>query len=323
MRDDFVIEPSASDPRNIHDGLGLHGSTRNKLHEGTRQRIPKLGYELRGEIGRGATASVFEARHIQTNRKVAIKVYDDPADDSQRRKFRGECHVLSSDDLAGNSVVPALYDCVTGEAAQDTQSLIIMEFIRGRKIHEYARAIPTVEGKIELCARLFDALHELHKAGVKYGDLSANNVLVEVDDRVRLVDFGQARTVKDFRSASSRSLALGTPGYTPDNVLEGQVQSEAWSDIHAAGAVAYQVLTGQIKGHDARESEPTRRAALINAGVPADVAAILVKALRIKNTNKSVDPRLHESAEVVAKELRGCLERRAARRAARRRRRLA
>jgi len=126
-------------------------------------------------------------------------------------------------------------------------------------------------------------------------------VLIQKDDVVRLIDLGQAKTLRGVGTRSV-SVAGGTPDYQPDSVLRGEERLAAWVDIHALASVAFHALTDKAPGK--KESDARGNAsALRDARVPSAVARVLRKALREKDQRKETDPELYTSAAAVARDL--------------------
>ena len=303
-----VLPDSALGLTNIHQAAGLDDRACKRLWETTRRAIEHQALELQGEIAAGATAVVFDAREKVggrlVGRRLVVKVVVEPENQHALDCFRREVKVLASEHVP-TDVVPGLkyYQDVDDPAAPTVQPFLVAERIDGRPILDYVRyprPLPMSE-RIALVERCFLALDRLHSCNILHGDVSPNNVLIQKDDVVRLIDLGQAKTLRGVGTRSV-SVAGGTPDYQPDSVLRGEERLAAWVDIHALASVAFHALTDKAPGK--KESDARGNAsALHDARVPSAVARVLRKALREKDQRKETDPELYASAATVARDL--------------------
>ncbi|MEL6181934.1 MAG: AAA family ATPase, partial [Myxococcota bacterium] len=102
-------------------------------------------------------------------------------------------------------------------------------------------AIPTLLG---LLAQILDALEVLHNHGIIHRDLKPANILVDREERVRIVDFGVAKLLDEVNSLSIAGYVSGTPEFMAPEYIMGETLSPA-SDMYALGCVLYTLLSGQ------------------------------------------------------------------------------
>jgi len=303
---------------NIHHATGLDDRAYKRVWESTRQAIERHGLELQGELSAGATSVVFDAREKvggrHVGRRLVVKVIVEPENTRSLACFRREVKVLASEHVP-TDVVPSLkhYQEVDDVAAPTVQPFLVAERIDGRPILDYVRdprPLPMVD-RITLVERCFRALERLHSCNLLHGDVSPNNVMVQKEDVVRLIDLGQAKPIHDVGTRSV-SVAGGTPNYQPESVLRGEDRMEVWGDIHALASVAFHVLTDKPPGK--KPGETSRNDAVLRtAGVPSEVAQVLLKALRVKDQRKETDSDLYASAADIARDLLACRQRQARR----------
>lgn len=305
--------PDSSPPEgNLQEAIGLpRGTAIDRVTPATLVAIEKAGYsnlEPAGTGEEGATGAVFKAREVHTQRRVALKVIVDPTSKRSQNQLQRERSVLCAERLP-SSVVHYL-GCLD---ERSHQPVLVLEYIDGEKIHKHARRDQcTMADRIELCRHLFEELGRLHEAGILYGDLSPNNVLVDVEGRIRFVDFGQARRIDPgYRSLHSLSGPGGTPGIASTAVLKGERRPEPRDDVRAAAATAFLVLTGRRVDHD-RDGKPRRGSTatdwlrdLRDAGVPPALAKLVGNTLRDAEAPRSQDarPRPHPQARAVAERI--------------------
>jgi eukaryotic-like serine/threonine-protein kinase len=203
-------------------------------------------YRIAEKIGAGGMGEVYRAHDEHLARDVAIKVL--PAgtlsDQSARRHFRNEALALSKLNHPG---IATIFDFDT----QDGVDFLVMEYIPGITLSEKLAGRPLAEKEvIALGTQLAEALAAAHAEGVVHRDLKPGNLRVTGDGRLKILDFGLAKLrLPVMPSAATESvdqtLAMsGTLPYMAPEQLLGD-EADARTDIHAAGAVLYEMATGQ------------------------------------------------------------------------------
>ncbi|MGH2501261.1 MAG: protein kinase domain-containing protein, partial [Ktedonobacterales bacterium] len=194
-------------------------------------------------VGQGGMAAVYQASDTRANRTVAIKEMsqDGLSPDELRETvegFNAEARMLQS---LSHDNLPRVYESFS----ENARHYLVMEFIEGQTLEQRmiaARgALPEAEvlgWAAQLCAAL-DYLHT-HNPPVIFRDLKPANIMVTPKGKVKLIDFGIARTFNRIRTHDTQ--ALGTPGYAPPEQY-GSAQTDPRADIYALGATLYQLLT--------------------------------------------------------------------------------
>ena len=210
-------------------------------------------YELTGILGRGGMGVVYDARHRQLGRPVAIKVLSPQlvaAKDAARR-FHREIQVLGRLDHPG--IVSATDAGKVGGAAY-----LVMERIDGVDLARLVRqAGPLSIGEACAVARQVAlALAAAHQAAATHRDVKPSNVMVDRGGRVKLLDFGLAHlseSVSDHHDTSLGRL-LGTLDYMAPEQAVGESVGPA-ADLYGLGATLFFLLTGRPpKASDHRQS---------------------------------------------------------------------
>jgi serine/threonine protein kinase len=154
------------------------------------------GYEILGELGRGTSGVVYQARctFVRPDRLVALKVPSfEPASEADLRlaRYRRESHVLYWLSQGPDPAVPALYEI--GGTADGRQHFIAREFINGRTLEELAsaRELGLREG-IGILAAIAGIVRRVHGLGFVHRNLLPSNVLVDTGGAPRLIGFGLA-----------------------------------------------------------------------------------------------------------------------------------
>lgn len=188
------------------------------------------GYELLGAVGSGATGTVWKARDIRLDRHVALKRLDDPTDEL-RARWRAEARVLAQ--LEERHVV-AVYEYLE----DDADAYIVEEWVDGATLAAVLSAHGTLaaDQALGVLRGALLGLAHAHSRGVVHRDVSAGNILVDLDGVSRLIDFGHAAPA----GAGGES---GTSAYRSPEVDAGGPVTAA-SDVYSAAAVLTHLLTG-------------------------------------------------------------------------------
>lgn len=203
-------------------------------------------YQVLDKIGSGGMGEVFRARDQHLDREVAIKVLRPGtlADQQSRTRFHKEAISLSR---LNHPNIATIHDF----DSQHGFDFLVMEFIPGVTLLEKLARGPLPEKTIlSLGTQLAEGLAAAHEHGVIHRDLKPGNLRLAADGRLKILDFGMAKLrLPATSSASTESLSdsygvHGTPPYMAPEQLLG-AEMDARTDIHAAGAVLYEMATGQ------------------------------------------------------------------------------
>jgi serine/threonine-protein kinase len=199
-------------------------------------------YQIVELIGRGGMGAVYKAFDPAIRRHVAIKVINKESfDDADRAyilsRFRHEAQAV------GRLVHPriiAVYDY--GEDGNFTY--MVMELVQGKSLYEHLKQGATYDLRevSEIIRQLLDPLGYFHDQGVIHRDIKPSNILINIDGRIKLGDFGIARI--DSSELTKLGEVLGTSYYmAPEQFLSTEVSAIA--DLYSVGVIAYELLTGQ------------------------------------------------------------------------------
>lgn len=208
-------------------------------------------YELREQIGRGASAQVWRARDRELRRDVAVKVFfalEEASDSAERRRAEA--------DLMRRLDHPNLVSVLEVGHDEQVVTYLVLELVEGTTLRGRLRHGPmTQEEVLRLGSRLADALAYVHGRGVVHRDVKPANVMITDDglaeatpDRpafdVKLTDFGVARLLDSTRLTAD-GLTVGTANYLSPEQARGGVPSPA-SDVYSLGLVLLEALTGEL-----------------------------------------------------------------------------
>ncbi len=187
-------------------------------------------------------ATVWRGEDPLLARAVAVKTLDPQlaADDALRVRFRREAIAAAA--VAHPNIV-ATYD--TGE--DDGVAYIVMELVEGatlRQAIDLHGALPPARAA-DIGAQVADALAAAHSRGLIHRDVKPSNVLVQLDGRVKVTDFGIAKAADQSADELTRTgNVLGTARYLAPEQVEGHPVDER-SDVYSLGLVLYEMLAGR------------------------------------------------------------------------------
>jgi WD40 repeat protein/tRNA A-37 threonylcarbamoyl transferase component Bud32 len=260
------------------------------------------GYEILGVLGRGGMGVVYKARQVKLNRLVAVKMIlaGSQAGEPERERFRTEAEAVAR--LQHPHIVQIFE---VGE--QGRQPYFSMELAEGGGLdRELARTSPTAREAAQLVEKLARAIHCAHQRGIVHRDLKPGNVLLTADGTPKITDFGLAKLLGGETAQTQTGALVGTPNYmAPEQADPGSGEISPRTDVHALGALLYELLTGRppFKAETPLEtlqqvvSEDPLPPGRLRPKLPRDLETICLKCLQ-------KDPRRrYASAEALADDL--------------------
>ncbi len=197
-------------------------------------------YQVEREVARGAMARVYRARHLATDRFVAIKVLPpELASDTNGERFLREIRITSQ--LQHPNILPLLDSGVAGIHYWYSMPLVEGESLRTRlKTGGPFEAGPA----LGLAEQVGAALGHAHSLGVVHRDLKPENVM-HLDGRWVVLDFGLAKALESDGKLTGVNMPLGTPPYMSPEQITGAATVDARADIYGFGCLLYEVVTGR------------------------------------------------------------------------------
>jgi serine/threonine protein kinase/tetratricopeptide (TPR) repeat protein len=206
-------------------------------------------YRIVDKIGAGGMGEVFRAHDERLDRDVAIKVIfsDVLGDEASRKQFRREALTLAK---LNHPNIETVFEF----DSQDGVDFLAMELIAGVTLHEKLKQGTLAESDItRLGMQLAEGLAAAHDQGVIHRDLKPGNLMITQGGRLKILDFGLAKLLpskhdfgvtQSISSNASTGTVSGTVPYMSPEQLRGEAV-DARSDLYAAGAVLYEMATGQ------------------------------------------------------------------------------
>jgi formylglycine-generating enzyme required for sulfatase activity/tRNA A-37 threonylcarbamoyl transferase component Bud32 len=242
------------------------------------------GYQRGRLLGTGGMAQVFEARQLQLGRVVALKLLKsqvaDDADFSLR--FLRESHAMAA---VTHANVVSIYDA--GES--DGLLYMALEFVPGGDLQRLLKRrgpLPIDEALALIigCARGVSAIAA---AGLVHRDIKPVNIFLARDGQPKIGDLGLARSADGADRMTLTGNSWGTPVFMSPEQIRGIADIDTRTDVYALGATLYTLLTGAepfggptafVITHQVL-SEPAPDPRVLNKTIPAEVAALIAKAM--------------------------------------------
>jgi len=199
-------------------------------------------YHIERELGAGGMATVYLARDLKHDRRVAVKVlHPDLAAALGAERFLAEIKTTAN---LQHPHILALHD--SGES--EGFLFYVMPYVDGESLRDRLRRerqLP-IDDAIRLARQIASALDYAHRHGVIHRDVKPENVLLH-DGSALVADFGIALAVQSAggQRMTQTGLSLGTPQYMSPEQAMGDKHIDARSDIYALGAVTYEMFAGE------------------------------------------------------------------------------
>jgi serine/threonine protein kinase len=198
-------------------------------------------YRIESLVARSGMASVFKATDTRSGQPVAIKVPHEEmeGDPVLYERFIREAEIGKMLDHPG---VMKVY-----ELPVPGRLYTVMEWVEGRplrKIMGVQRKL-AAERAVAITIRVLEALDHMHGRGVAHRDMKPENIMVDGEDRIKLIDFGIASKAGARRLTFGKlSQVMGTPDYISPEQVKGK-RGDRRSDLYSMGVMLYEMLSGK------------------------------------------------------------------------------
>ncbi len=303
---------------------------------GTQMPLLTGQYRILRVVGEGGMGIVYEAEQSFPKRRVALKAMR-PGMFSRRmlRRFQNEAHILGRLQHPG---IAQIYEAGASDPQHPDDAFFVMEFVDGLPLTAWAEQKKlSTRDRLELFAKVCDAVHHAHQRGVIHRDLKPANILVTEaagtgvggGAQPKVLDFGVARVTDDaglgHRPETMHTgvgQLIGTLAYMPPEQIAsgtgdgggggggggGAGEPDVRSDVYALGVTLYQLLAGKLPldlanksipdaAQIIRDSEPSRLGTL-DRTYRGDLETIVAKALEKERERR------YQSAAELADDLR-------------------
>ena len=230
-------------------GLGMLGveDEANTADETIAKTLEHLPPDLKvvGLIGRGGMGVVYQARQIELDRIVALKILSPQLAEEPEFtvRFAREARLMAK--LNHPNIVT-----VHNFGSSEGFCYLIMEYVVGRSLADVIEEgdLNTKEA-LDLGLKICSALRFAHRQGVIHRDIKPENILINESGEPKVTDFGLAKLVNTHPGALALTLpaqSLGTPYYMAPEQRDNPMGTDERADVYALGVTLYQLLTGQL-----------------------------------------------------------------------------
>lgn len=251
----------------------------------------KIGqYEIIAPLGQGGMATVYKAYHERLDRHVAVKVMHQAMlqDDNFLSRFQREARIVAK--LEHANIVP-VYDY----SEHNGIPYLVMKYIEGPTLKRFAlKAGLTLEQTSSIMTELAGAMDYAHTRDVLHRDMKPSNILIDIEGKPYITDFGLARIAQAGSSTISTDMMLGTPYYISPEQAQGEKDLTGRTDIYSFGVILYELITGAIPftadtpyaiihAHIYQQPPPPCER---NPDLPAGLDAVILRALAKKPSER-------------------------------------
>ena len=257
-------------------------------------------------LGQGGMGAVYLAEDTRLGREVALKTMraELAARPGAKERFLREARLAAA--LEHDHIVPIYH---VGEA--NGTPYLAMPFLKGQSLDDLLKAKKTLaaEQVIRLGIQVAEGLAAAHERGLIHRDIKPANLWVDPMGRLKILDFGLARSSNDDIGLTQSGAILGTPTYmAPEQARARKLDGRA--DLYSLGVVLYRAATGKLPLHGsdtmsmlmALATETPRPASEVNPAVTPALSALIMRLLA-----KDPDQR-PASAQTVIQELQALLQ---------------
>ncbi|MBK7581523.1 MAG: protein kinase [Myxococcales bacterium] len=198
-------------------------------------------FDVRRRVGAGGAGVVYQAWDKVTGEDVALKVLHG-GDELEPMRFLREAQVL-----AGISH-PDVVRYVAHGVADDGQLYLAMEWLEGETLADRLKRAPlTLVQTLTVARHISDALGAIHSRGLVHRDVKPGNIMLVDGEitRVKLLDFGLARSVRQTHAITGTGAMLGTPSFMAPEQARSAGGIDSRADLFALGAIMFSCIAGR------------------------------------------------------------------------------
>jgi serine/threonine-protein kinase len=197
-------------------------------------------YKITEKLGQGGMGEVYLAQDTKLKRQVAIKFLPEHLTKEKENVERFEREAEAAAALNHPNIIT-----IHEISEHDDQIFIVMEYVDGKSLRELITdEQPLHHEKVtDIILQICEGLIKAHQADIVHRDIKPENILIDSDNRVKILDFGLAK-LKGVSKLTKDTSTLGTIYYMSPEHLQGK-KVDHKSDIWSFGIVMYELLTGE------------------------------------------------------------------------------
>ncbi len=197
-------------------------------------------FRILEKLGQGGMGVVYKAQDLELDRPAALKFLTSEQVDEQRstQRFLQEARAASA---LNHPNVITVYEIGKHEG----RMYVATEFVEGKTLREMISPEGLgVDFTLQCVRQVVDGLRAAHSKGIVHRDIKPENLMVTADARIKIMDFGLARTLGGQEQITRTGTILGTAPYMSPEQVNGTATDHR-TDIYSLGAVLYEMLSGR------------------------------------------------------------------------------
>ncbi|OGA16466.1 MAG: hypothetical protein A3H32_08420 [Betaproteobacteria bacterium RIFCSPLOWO2_02_FULL_63_19] len=199
-------------------------------------------YDIRKQLGRGATGTVYLAVDTFTGEEVALKVIEPEVFRDPQFGTVYRTQFLNEASLAGKLRHPHIV-AILNAVVQEDSGHIAMECVMGGDLSQHATpdTLLPIADVLQMIFKCCGALEYAFKEGIVHRDIKPANIMIAQGTNVKIADFGAALLRK---AQAVQTASIGSPYYMSPEQMEDRPLTHH-SDMYCLGVALYELLTGQ------------------------------------------------------------------------------
>jgi len=205
-----------------------------------------VSFDVERVIGQGGMGVVYLARDSKLDRYVAIKSMPTGllSNSKAQARFKSEAKLLAS---LNHPNIALIYEIIEDK---EGASYLVLEYVPGETLAERIIREPLeLEDALSIGGQIAEAVAAAHKKGIVHRDLKPGNIKITQEGRVKVLDFGLAKTYdRDSKDSETAAIQpgriIGTPAYMSPEQAQGK-ETDRRTDIWSFGCIMFEMLTGR------------------------------------------------------------------------------
>jgi len=265
-------------------------------------------YRLGRMLGEGGMGAVYEAVHVDLQKRVALKLLSPQiaTNPTSVKRFKREARAAAA--VKHDNVV-SVTDTGTDD---DGVPFIVMELLEGESLSSLLhreRVLPP-EIAVPIIMQILGGLGAAHEQGVVHRDLKPPNIFItKAPDggyRVKILDFGISKfgADQDKASLTADGGLVGTPQFMAPEQVKARKDVDARADIYAVGVLLYRMLSGKLPFRAKKADElysqilagTPKAICHLNPSIDAELDTVVLKAMALRREDRYEDARAFRQA---------------------------
>jgi serine/threonine protein kinase len=198
-------------------------------------------YKIIEKLGEGGMGIVYKAEDLKLDRTVVLKFL--PAelslDAEAKKRFFREAKMASALDHPNICTIHEI------DTTDEGQIFIVMAYCEGETLQEkLAKGLLSIKEAVNIAIQIAQGLERAYKIGIIHRDIKPANIIISPEKRVKIIDFGLAKTAGQAEITKKTS-SIGTTAYmSPQQICAEKIDQR--SDIWSLGVIIYEMLSGKL-----------------------------------------------------------------------------